>query len=198
MEIRRLASSLALVALVGAGCGNAATPNPTPAPAAVATTAPSAEPTATAAPPAPSQRAPLAQLAAAGKSLVIHLILDPTTDTTVHVGTLTGCTDSACQGDYMIGHDRLTDADTGRDAGTFSYQCFLVDPASTLYHCPGITITLTDRGQITFTELIEHLPGRPPAVSPITGGTGEFLGATGTVTGKVLSGSGDFVIAISK
>jgi len=34
--------------------------------------------------------------------------------------------------------------------------------------------------------------------SPITGGTGEFLGATGEVTARVLSGAGDFVIAITK
>jgi hypothetical protein len=98
----------------------------------------------------------------------------------------------------LIGHDRLTDVDTGRDAGTYSYECFLVDPASILYHCPCVTITLTDRGQIVFTDLIEHEPGRPPAVAPITGGTGDFLGATGTVTAKVLSGAGDFVITISK
>ena len=97
----------------------------------------------------------------------------------------------------MVGYDPLFDVATGKQAGMLAYECFLVDVGSTLYHCPGMTITLNGRGQIVVTEVIQHEPGKPPAVAPITGGTGEFLGATGTVTAKVLSGSGDFVIAIS-
>ena len=61
-----------------------------------------------------------------------------------------------------------------------------------------MTITLTGRGQIVFTEVIQHEPGKPPTVAPITGGTGEFLGATGTVTAKVLSGADDFVISTTR
>ena len=38
----------------------------------------------------------------------------------------------------------------------------------------------------------------PPAIAPITGGTGEFLGVTGFVTVKVHSGRGDFVITITR
>ncbi|MGA3029146.1 MAG: hypothetical protein ABSE58_00225 [Candidatus Limnocylindrales bacterium] len=38
---------------------------------------------------------------------------------------------------------------------------------------------------------------RATAVAPITGGTGEFLGATGTVTAGLLSIGGDFVITIT-
>ena len=98
----------------------------------------------------------------------------------------------------MVGYNPLFDADTGREVGTFAYECFLVDVASFRYHCPGATITLTGRGLIVFTELIEHEIGKPPAVSPITGGTGEFLGATGTVTAKVLSGEADFVVSITR
>jgi hypothetical protein len=196
MEIRRLASSLALVALVGAGCGNAATANPTPAPAAVATAAPAATLVATPPPPSPSRPAATAQLAAAGQSQTIHLILHAVNDT---AGSPPGCSGSGpCQGDFMVGYDPLFDADTGKEVGTFAYECFLVDVASFRYHCPGATITLTGRGLIVFTELIEHEIGKPPAVSPITGGTGEFLGATGTVTAKVLSGEADFVIAITR
>jgi hypothetical protein len=33
-------------------------------------------------------------------------------------------------------------------------------------------------------EVTLHEDGGPPTVEPITGGTGEFLGATGTVTSK--------------
>jgi hypothetical protein len=53
------------------------------------------------------------------------------------------------------------------------YECFLVDVGSTLYHCPGVTITLTGRGQIVFTEV-------------------------GEVTARVLSSGGDFVITLTK
>jgi hypothetical protein len=98
----------------------------------------------------------------------------------------------------MVGYDPLFDVATGKQVGMFAYECFLVDVGSTLYHCPGVTITLTGRGQIVFTEVIQHEPGKPPAIAPITGGTGEFLGATGDVTARVLSGGGDFVITITK
>ena len=59
-----------------------------------------------------------------------------------------------------------------------------------------VTITLDGRGQIVFAEVIEHEPGKPPAVAPIIGGTGEFLRATGTVTAAVTSSGGDFVIRL--
>jgi len=184
-RVRSLVAGLATLAVIFAACGSAASPSPTAAPTVAATPAPTPAPTAT----------PLSP-AAASEAQTIHLILHPVNDT---VGSPTGCSSAgSCQGDFMIGYDPLVDAETGKEVGTFAYECFLVDPASTLYHCPGITITLTGRGQIVFTELIEHLPGKPPAVSPITGGTGEFLGATGTVTAKVLSGAGDFVITISE
>ena len=61
-----------------------------------------------------------------------------------------------------------------------------------------MTITLTGRGQIVFTEVILHEPGKPPATAPITGGSGEFLGAMGEVTARVLSNGGDFVITLTK
>jgi hypothetical protein len=180
---------LAISALVLAACSGAASAPPTAAPTAAPTPTPTAPPTPM---PAPT---PTPAATAAPQPQTIHLILHPTNDT---VGSLTGCPSAgSCQGDFMVGYDPLVDAASGKEVGTFAYECFLVDVASTRFHCPGVTITLTGRGQIVFTELIEHLPGKPPAVSPITGGTGEFLGATGTVTAKVLSGAGDFVIEIS-
>jgi hypothetical protein len=98
----------------------------------------------------------------------------------------------------MVGYDPLYDAVSGKMVGTLAYECFLVDTKSILYHCPGVTITLTGRGQIVFTEVIQHEVGMPPAIAPITGGTGEFLGTTGTVTASVLEIGGDFVIAITR
>ncbi len=97
----------------------------------------------------------------------------------------------------MVAYD-LFDAATGRQVGTFAYECFLVDVLSTLYNYPGVTITLTGRGQIVFTDVIEHEAGKPPAVAPISGGTGEFRGATGEVTARVLPDGGDLVITITK
>jgi hypothetical protein len=127
----------------------------------------------------------------------IHLFDHPTSGTEVRVGSLTGCTDTTCQGDYIIGHDPLTD-DSGKEVGTLTYECFVADPASSLYHCPGNTIDLTDRGQIVFAEAIQHEVGGPATTAPITGGTGEFLGTTGFVISKKVSTGGDFVITFTK
>lgn len=171
----------------------AATPPPTVAatPAPTATPAPDTMSTPTTVPAA----SPLP--AAASRPQTIHLTLHPVNDT---VGSLAGCAGAAgsCQGDFMVGYDPLVDAETGKEVGTYAYECFLVDVAGTLYHCPDTTITLSGRGQIVFTEVIEHEPGKPAAIAPITGGTGEFLGVTGTVTAKVLPGAGDFVISITR
>jgi hypothetical protein len=133
--------------------------------------------------------------AAASGARTIHLILRPVNDT---IGSLKSCsTETSCQGDFMVGYDPLIDPTTGEVVGALAYECFLVDPGSTLYHCPGNTITLEGRGQVVFTELIQHAPGKPPSIAPITGGSGEFRGATGTVTAKVLADGGDFVITIN-
>jgi hypothetical protein len=139
-----------------------------------------------------------ASTAAATQPQTIHLIVHPINDTAVSVGSLTGCTDPACQGDFIIGNDPLVDAATGANAGTMAYECFVVDPASTLYHCPGNTFTLTGRGQIVFTESIVHEVGGAPTTAPITGGTGEFLGVTGVVTASKVAEGGDFVITFTK
>jgi hypothetical protein len=126
----------------------------------------------------------------------IHFSLYPINDT---MGSLMGCSNAgSCQGDFMVGYDPLLEGATRKQVGTFAYECFLVDVGSTLYHCPDVTITLTGRGQIVFTEVIQHEPGKPPAIAPITGGSGEFPGAMGEVTARVLPDRGDFVITITK
>jgi hypothetical protein len=194
---RRSLLGVALAAAIIVGCSGATVPStaptsPPPAVAAPSDAPPTQAPTVAAPSVAPQSLTP----ATAAQGQTIHLILHAINDT---VGSLTGCTNAgSCQGDYMVGDDPLFDAVTGKEVGTFAYECFLVDVGSTLYHCPGVTITLTGRGQIVFTEVIQHEPGKPPAIAPITGGTGEFLGATGTVTARVLSGGGDFVITLTK
>jgi hypothetical protein len=126
----------------------------------------------------------------------IYLVEHPANLSHVQVGTLTGCTStSGCQGDAIVGDDPMFDAATGAEVGRIMFECFLVDPGSGLFHCPGITIELDGRGQVVFSEKFDG----SRQTSPITGGTGEFLGVTGTVTDFLPSnGNGDFVFTITK
>lgn len=130
----------------------------------------------------------------AAEQVTIHVLEDPVDFTHVLVGSLTGCTTASttgCLGDQLIGRSRLLDAGAGhKEVGKFLVSCFLVDPAQSLYTCPANTITLTGRGQIIFTEslLFREASAREWedwAPWPIIGGTGEFLGATGTVDGAI-------------
>jgi hypothetical protein len=147
-------------------------------------TAPSVSPFASVSPVVASQ-------AAVAQPQTIHLIEHPTNYSEVHVAS---CSNKPCQGDYFAGDDPMFDAATGAEVGTIMFECFLVDPGPGMYHCPGITITLTGRGEIVFTEKFNG----SSQTSPITGGTGEFLGATGTVISQLPpSGNGDFVITIT-
>jgi hypothetical protein len=189
----RITACLATLALALAACGGAS-PIPPASPAAVSPTPPARRAPDTASPDTASSDT--TSSATENESQTIDLVLRAVNDT---VGSLAGCsTPGPCQGDYMVGYDPLVDAGTGNEVGTFAYECFLVDVASTLYHCPGATITLTGRGQIVFTEVIEHESGKPPAVAPISGGIGEFLGATGTVTATVAGGGGGFLVTLTK
>jgi hypothetical protein len=128
----------------------------------------------------------------------IHLQEHPTSGAGVQVGSLAGCTATTCLGDYLVGLDPVIDVATGKEAGTVAYECFLLDTSSNVYHCPGITIDLTGRGQIAFTEWF--YPGSTRTwAAPITGGTGEFLGVTGSIAVQQLPGPvGDYVITLSK
>ena len=128
----------------------------------------------------------------------IHLTEHPTSGAGVQVGSLTGCNASACLGDYLVGLDPVVDVATGKEVGTVAYECFLLNPSSHVFHCPGVTIDLTGRGQIAFTEWF--YPGSTQTwVAPITGGTGEFLGVTGSIAVQSLPGPvGDYVITFTK
>ena len=128
----------------------------------------------------------------------IHVLEPARNITQVSVGSLTGCVSlAACQGDYVLGNDPLLDATTGEVVGSLQFECFRVDTPTSLFHCPGNTFTLTGRGQIDFVEDVHFAPGYAPAIWPITGGTGEFLGAIGYVTSpadSTYSEGGDFII----
>jgi hypothetical protein len=188
---RPIAASLAVaatLALAFAACSGANPPASSPTSANGTT---GAQPTASFAPIASPM---FASPVAANEPQTIHLIENATNVSQIRVGSQSGCSNTICQGDYLVGDDPLTDAVTGTEVGTLAFECFIVTTRDTLYHCPGITITLTGRGQIVFTEFYWDGVTRPET-SPITGGTGEFLGATGTVTSQR---GGDFVIMITK
>jgi hypothetical protein len=133
-------------------------------------------------------------------SETIHVLEPARNFTQVSVGSLTGCTDAGgCQGDYIVGDDPLLDPATMKEVGRLLFECFRVDTASSLFHCPGNTIVLTGRGQIVYAEDVHFASGYTPDAWPITGGTGEFLGATGTVTSprdSTYTEGGDFVITL--
>lgn len=145
--------------------------------------------------------------ASAATPQTIHVLEEPGAFTFGHVGSSTGCKAGDCQGDTMIGRSRMLDAVTHGVVGAFLVDCFLIDPGQRLYHCPANTITLTGRGQIVFTETLLWGGGGAGkdtwatwAPWPIIGGTGDFLGATGTVDSPAEStwSAGDFVITITR
>ena len=130
-------------------------------------------------------------------------VLEPANNVSiVSVGSLTGCTNATgCQGDYVLGDDPLLDATTKKEVGRLLFECFRVDTGNSLFHCPGNTMTLTGRGRIVYTEDVHFAPGYSPDEWPITGGSGEFLGATGFVSSPADSGyadGGDFQITITR
>lgn len=186
------------LACLGLALGACTTSNPSAStPTSVSSSAAAAPsgsqaPTVSGAPPAGSS--------GASQSQTIHVLEPARNVTTVPVGSLTGCTSTTgCQGDYVLGDDPLLDATTRQEVGRLLFECFRVDVGSNLFHCPGNTITLAGRGQIVYTEDVRFGSAEAPGTWPITGGTGEFLGATGFVTSPADSsytGGGDFLITI--
>jgi hypothetical protein len=178
---------VAVAATIVVGACSAATVPPvapgSPAPAAVA---PSVVP--------PSQALAVAAPSVAPRSLTPAAVSQPQT---IHL--IEHPTNVSDQGGIVSGIDPLFDAATGKEVGTVTFKCFVKNSGGSLYDCPGVTFTLSDRGQIVFTETVVLAVGTPPTIWPITTGTGEFLGATGTVTSQLPpNGNGDFVITITK
>jgi hypothetical protein len=177
---------------------SAASPSAAPAVAAPSIAPPSPAPTVDAPSVAPASLVP----AAAGKAQTIHVLENPLDWASVNVGSLSGCTVAPCLGDYLVGRSSLSDATTKKTVGTLVTECFLVDAASGEYHCPSVMLTLTGRGKIVFSEnpFIGAKTASASEDMPIIGGTGEFLGMTGSVASPANSTSsyGDFVITITK
>jgi hypothetical protein len=191
---------LATLAAALAACSDTNQPADSAAAAGTASTSPaptvvaeSAAPTLAKPTPSPVSTLP----PPAHRPQTIHVLEDPVS---FHTVTVAGCTSTAgCEGDQLIGTSRMLDADTRVTIGSFAVRCILIDPDQNLYHCPANTVTLTGRGQIVFDETVS-LDGHPfPEPWPIVSGTGEFLGATGSVESPDDSywSYGDFVISIS-
>ena len=102
----------------------------------------------------------------ANQPQTIHVLEVDTNVTLVRVGSLTGCTTEVCEGDYYVGDNELVDAQTSERVGNFLFECFVVDVASGLYHCPSNTMVLTGRGRIVITE--DVYIGNPSA-TPVRG-----------------------------
>ena len=139
--------------------------------------------------------------APAASPSTIHVIEYPTHVTYVRVGSISDCVGTTCLGDYYAGSSSMKDATTGKVVGTFVFECFVVNAVSGLFHCPSDTLDLTGRGQIVFTESV-YIGNKDAHAGPwpVIGGTGEFLGATGTVSSPENStaADGDFVITLSR
>jgi hypothetical protein len=126
----------------------------------------------------------------------IHVIEDSINVSYVPVGALESptCSNPAgCQGDYVVWDDPLYDATTHAQVGMIRGECYVIDTAGVLLHCPGVTLSLTGRGDIMDTGLFD-VTGKTE-IGAITGGTGRFSGATGTVAGRAIDAThNDFVI----
>ena len=182
-----------------AACGGAATspaPSQMVAPTAIQTPtfAPTSQPTVAAPSVAPQSPTP----AAVTGPQTIHVLEDPIN---FHKVAAKGCTSPAgCKGDQLVGTSRMLDADTRVDVGSLTITCILMDPGKNLYHCPASTISLTGRGQLVFDETLYIGGPWYPKPWPVISGSGEFLGATGSVVSPKDStwSYGDFVITITK
>ena len=139
---------------------------------------------------------------AAHRPQTIHVIEEFVSGATIpirgctvsHVATARG----GCVGDQLKGRSIAVDAATHENVGELIFKCVMTDPSRNLYDC-AIAITLTGRGQIVFDETVVIGGNGPQGPWPIISGTGEFLGATGSVgiPADSTCGCGNFVIAIT-
>jgi hypothetical protein len=148
--------------------------------------------------------------AAANQQQAVHVLEDPLDWADVKDGSLSGCKDTTCLADYLVGRSSMRDGTTNKTVGFLVTECFVVDAGSGRYHCPATTIALTGRGQIVFTENVLFGPhicptrGFTPDADPssdgytVSRGSGELLGATIAESPGSAYADGDWVITIAK
>ena len=116
--------------------------------------------------------------------------------TYVPVGTLTGSKAQSSQGDYVVFHDPLVKPGTTSSVGRVDGVCWLTAPNSGLFYCT-VNFALNGKGQIAATGPFDST-GKTTTTASITGGTGTYSSAKGTVAVKALSQTkNDFVINVS-
>ena len=129
---------------------------------------------------------------AAGRTLHVQELAQHVTY--VPTGQLTGSKAQANQGDYLAFHDPLVKPGSTKRVGHVEGVCWLTAPKSGLYYC-SVNFAIAGQGQIAGTGMFDASGKTTNAA--ITGGTGAYRSATGTVTLKALSQTkNDFVFAI--
>jgi hypothetical protein len=127
----------------------------------------------------------LAQSGAAAPNLrttSIHVIEHAINVSYVPVGSLSGCTSkTGCQGDYTVFDDPLFAAGSQQQVGHIAGQCFLVNVSTALFQCPGVLFEITGRGTISSNGAFDGSGKNRTTFATIDGGTGDFVGAEGTV-----------------
>jgi hypothetical protein len=116
--------------------------------------------------------------------------------TYVPVGQLTGSKAQSNQGDYVVFHDPLVKPGTTTTVGHVDGACWLTAPKTGLFYC-SVNFSLSGKGQVASTGKFDS-SGQMTTTASITGGTGSYASATGTVAVKALSQTkNDFTIDIT-
>lgn len=116
--------------------------------------------------------------------------------TYVPVGQLTGSKAQSSQGDYVVFHDPLVKPGTSTKVGHVDGACWMTDSTTGLFYC-SVNFTLSGKGQVASTGTFDST-GKNVTTASITGGTGAYQSATGTVAVKALSQTkNDFKISIT-
>jgi hypothetical protein len=105
--------------------------------------------------------------------------------TYVPVGQLTGSKAQSNRGDYVAFHDPLVKPGTKTTVGRVDGVCWLTAPNTGLFYCT-VNFTLRGKGQVAATGMFDS-SGETTTTAGITGGTGTYRSATGTVAVKALS-----------
>lgn len=137
----------------------------------------------------------LAGGAAAASTTTLHVVEKAVNDTYVPVQPLIGSKSQSNRGDMLAFNDPLYFASTGKQAGAVQGTCVQVAPTTGYFYC-NATFIIYGKGQITGVGQFDS-SGKHTTTGVITGGTGVYNLARGTVKLKALSSTkDDFVFTI--
>jgi len=134
--------------------------------------------------------------ASAAASTTVHVQEVATNATYVPVQQLLASKSQTNRGDYIAFNDRLYFPSTGTRAGTVEGDCVLTAPTASLFYCT-VDFILSGKGRITAVGLFDAT-GKTTTTGAVTGGTGNYALARGTVRVRAISQTkNDFVFKIS-